>query len=324
VRVRFGLAEQHGHPIGQVKHAQQDGGRREPRGTQDLMDPFAERSWHHSAGRDEAQGRIADEVGHDVHIVVKLGRDTTDRFLFLGGLTDALTILLGALLVQGSVCHGVTWLDAHRRKDSGSGRVIEGARRWEAGRECIAQVRAGLREHGWHSHGELTIAVCKVVDIILADCRLGSIAIVLLLVRWSSTGSVVAGHKLWGCEQLARNLLAWVEGRHDDVALSQEDGKDWGASTVFSSDRLGVASLRSVMRSGKSRRLRSCTTIAEGGVFFLGKGGSASKRRGDVVKTGLGRTLQWRSVASALLASLLVRSGMGPKTRLGVYVGGEV
>jgi len=61
-----------------------------------------------------------------------------------------------------------------------------------------------------------------------------------------------------------------------------------------------------------------------GGFFFLGKGGSASKRRGDVVKTGLGRTLQWRSVASALLASLLVRSGMGPKTRLGVYVGGEV
>ena len=42
VGVGLGLSVQHGHPLVQVEHAEQDGGRGQPRRTQHLVNPLAE------------------------------------------------------------------------------------------------------------------------------------------------------------------------------------------------------------------------------------------------------------------------------------------
>ena len=174
------------------------------------MDPFTERWRHHAAGCDDINSHLADEIRHDFHVVIQLCRHTANWLLFLGLLCRALNVLLCTVLLHGNVSHGVS----HRREDGGAVRFVKGTGWRKAGR-CVAQVCASLRVHRRHRNGELVVAVCKVVAIILrSNARLTGVG--GLLIRHAATARVVAGHKLgWGQRQLSRHVLPGVEGRHD-------------------------------------------------------------------------------------------------------------
>lgn len=205
------------HACRQVEHAEEDGSRGQASSAKDLVDPFAERGRSHAGWHDQLKSHFAHEVGHDVHIVIELRRDSTDGFLFLGSLllSDALSEFLHSvkLLVQILIAHGVRVLHAHGRQDGGTNGLVEGAGGREA-RLRVTHVCSGLRVHGRHRDGELAVAVCKVETVVLLPN--GGLTKGSLLVWHSSAASLVARHKLGRRKgMLPGHVVSRVEGRHD-------------------------------------------------------------------------------------------------------------